>query len=677
MKTKPILQPVLSISLSLLLLSITIQAQRYAGYFNQAENLFSSQNYYEASQVYEKYLATEKNSRPKSQPFAVEKKVKGKANLDPHEEAVYHLAESYRMINDYQKAERYYKEATSFSSKAYPASGYWYAVTLRANNKFAEAIKEVTLFLEKHSQMDDLLIGADRELESLRFIQAQSENIVDRFTLSPYTNVKNKSAYALALKKGDEVAFTAVKKETDKNGQPQYSNALFESKQGNDPLSQSEKIKMDAQPGENNGMATFTRDGKHMFFTRWTRTHGKTQSAIFLSHQTEAGWSKPVKAPAPLNLEGSNSAQPDFAGDARYLIFSSDRQGGYGGYDLWYASLDTNLDVIQVQNLGNVINTQDDEQAPYFHDKSRTLVFSTNGRIGMGGYDLFYAKGNFNLSNWQKPENAGAPLNSSKDDLYYVSTDDENIWNAGWMSSDRSSDCCLALFSVKENNARYVKGTVVDCRTGKPVDHAALTVIDNRHPDRLLGKYITDSAGKYYFELHNTAHFKISAGKRGYVWKDSDFDLQIISGKDSLMNEPICMKTLVDPESELSQLFKSLTRSSRVGNFAYKKAVLSDSAHDNLDSLARMMHKYPELVIQVEGYTDGIGGTAYNIRLAQKRVNACIRYLVKKGVPANRLLGKAMGECCPIAPETIDGVDNPSGREINRRVEYKIVQSPR
>ena len=89
-------------------------AQNGSGYFNQAEELFKAKNYYEASVVFEKYLATEKNSRPRSTPFAIEKKVKGKANMDPHQEAVYPLATCYRMINDYQKAEKYYKESIGF-----------------------------------------------------------------------------------------------------------------------------------------------------------------------------------------------------------------------------------------------------------------------------------------------------------------------------------------------------------------------------------------------------------------------------------------------------------------------------------------------------------------------------------------------------------------------------------
>ncbi|HZK64519.1 MAG TPA: hypothetical protein VFC34_10250 [Puia sp.] len=409
MKNKKILQQAIVMVSTLVLLCLSVSAQRYAGYYNQAEKLFNGGSYYEAAQVYEKYLATEKNSRPRSQPFAVEKKVKGKANLDPHEEAVYHVAESYRMIHNYPKAEKYYKEATGFSPKAYPASVYWYAVTLRANRKYPEASSQLSLFLEKHTRLDDLMMGADREMENLKFIQSQSENAINRFTLVPYAGAGNKSAFALTLKNNDSVAFTMVTEETDGKGQPQYVTALYESGPGNDPMGRPVKIPMDGQPGENNGMATYSRDGKHLFFTRWSSINGKTQSAIYGSHLTDTGWSQPVKGPAALNPEGSNNAQPDLAGDSRYLIFSSDRPGGFGGYDLWYAMLDSNLDVIQVKNLGNVINTPGDEQAPYFHEKSRTLVFSTNGRVGMGGFDLFYVRGNINLSGWEKLKMPGRP----------------------------------------------------------------------------------------------------------------------------------------------------------------------------------------------------------------------------------------------------------------------------
>src|SRR4249920_1851310 len=228
--TKPYIRRLLTV----LVMGITLtrsHAQVGTGYFNQAENLFKAKNYYEASVVFEKYLATEKNSRPRSTPFAIEKKVKGKTNMDPHQEAVYQLAESYRMINDYQKAEKYYKEAVGFSEKAYPDAQYWYAITLRANQHYAEALVQINAFLEKHTQMDDLLLGADRELEDLKFIQQQAERINDQFVLKEMKGKDPVSGYALA-QRTDGFVFTAITEEKENTGGKTYLNTLFESMNG-------------------------------------------------------------------------------------------------------------------------------------------------------------------------------------------------------------------------------------------------------------------------------------------------------------------------------------------------------------------------------------------------------------------------------------------------------------
>ena len=660
----------------LIFISVTgLRAQTGSALFNQAEDLFKAKNYYEASVVFEKYLITEKKSRPRSTPFAVEKKVKGKINKDPHQEAVYQLAESYRKINNYQKAEKYYKEAVGFSDKAYPAARYWYAVTLRANQKYSDALQQINIFLEKHTEMDELLIGADREMEDLKFIQAQSERVNDLYALEKMEGKEPEFGYALAQRTDDRVVFTAVRADKSPGKTTQFTNALYESLHPDNPLMDALPMSIQTGTGVHDGMATFSHDGKTMFFTRWTKNNDQTISLVYISRFKDSSWSLPVKAPEPINEEGYNTAQPCITTDGRYLVFSSDRPGGFGGYDLWACALDSGMEPILVRNLGNIINSGGDDEAPYFHDKTRTLVFSSNGRIGMGGFDIFYAKGNFNLTGWEKPENPGAPLNSSKDDLYYVSTDEDDLWNTGWISSDRSSECCLALFAVRGKNAQYVNGSVVDCKTRQPLPHAILTVTDLRHHGHVLGRYTSDTSGRYAIELHNSPRFKISASMEEYEPSSIDFNLKTQpGGNDSLNNQIICLNKITYPEKEINELLKSLERSSHLGNFAYKKAVLNPFMYENLDSLSKMLKKFPNIIIRVEGYTDGIGGIKYNIALAQRRVDACIRYLKSQGVPAKQMIGKAMGKCCPIAPETIDGKDNPAGREVNRRVEYKVIK---
>ena len=96
---------------------------------------------------------------------------------------------------------------------------YWYAVTLRANQKYPEALIQINAFLEKHTQMDDLLIGADREMEDLKFIQLQSERVNDQFVLQEVKGKEPSFGYALAQRSGDTVVFTAVVSQKAKPGE--------------------------------------------------------------------------------------------------------------------------------------------------------------------------------------------------------------------------------------------------------------------------------------------------------------------------------------------------------------------------------------------------------------------------------------------------------------------------
>jgi OmpA-OmpF porin, OOP family len=672
-----------SLAACLLLLATVANGQFNAGYYRQAEKLFQQKDYYEAQQYYEKFLVVDKKSRARAQPFAVEKKVKGKTNLNPRQEAVYHLADCYRQQHDYNKAEQRFKEACSFPLKIYPESQYWYGVSLRANGKYTEAIEAFTTFEKQYTELGPLLADADRELDNLHFIQQElARTNKNNFLLTRQSDPGHTSSYALAIQQGDTLVFTSIHKVDTglKKGEGEYRNDLYESTTGlsapdSNVLNGSRLIPNPLQDGLNNGLASFSVDGKRMFFTRWVKKNGVTQAAIWSSNRIDSGWSAPLRLEEPVNQEGANSTQPFVTTDGKYLLFSSDRDGGVGKYDLWYAELDSNYQPLYVRNMGDRINTPGDEESPYYHQNSRTLIFASNGRVGMGGFDIYYSKGNFNFSQWEKPVNPGIPINSPKDDLYYVSTDEDNCWNTGWLSSDRQTNCCLALYNIQQDNTAYISGTVVDCESHRPLPGVHFTVTDPRHPDKVFRQDVTDSLGQYAFSLKNTSRFELSVNKPGYNPGDGKFLVHMETGRDTLRNGAFCLQGIppVPRDKEVKDELSSLTRSSVLGNFPYKKSTLPASAFVSLDSLTALMNRNPTIVIQVEGYTDGIGGDAYNIRLAQERVDACIRYLVKKGIGRTRLQGKSFGKCCPIAPDTIDGKDNPDGRARNRRVEYKLV----
>ena len=648
------------------------------GYFNQANRLFDQRNYFEAAQAYEKYLQAEKKSRSRGTAFSVEKKIKGKSNLNPHQEAVYHLAESYRLCHDYTQAEKWYKQASGFSAEAYPACLYWYGVTLRTNKKYEEAFNALTKFVQTYKDLDPNLMNADRELDDLKFIQAQSnKGRQDQFILELQKSSTRTSQYAMAVRHDDTLVFTGVHSNPpqSKKDKETFSNDLYETVAGEDAISTAEMLTIDVGEDFHQGMANFTSDGKKMFFTRWSTVNGMTKSAIYVSELKDSGWSLAEKLDEPINIPGYNNAQPFITPDGKFLLFASDRPGGFGKFDLWFAALDEHFQVLSVSNMGSTINTSQDEESPFYHEQSRTLVFSSNGRVGMGGFDIFYSNNDYSFSHWTQPVNPGSPINSTKDDIYFVSTDKDNIWNTGWISSDRASDCCLALFSVKDNTERFVSGRVIDCQTSEHLSGAELTITDPVHKNKVLFKVPTDSLGQYHFGVRNVSRFRILAQKQGYKAQENVYRMHFEAGMDTVKNDPLCLAAIKETASDIAVkgILNTLSRETNLGNFAYKKATLTSTTNSNLDSLANLMKAHPSIVVQIGGYTDGIGGEAYNIKLAQARVNTCLKYLIKKGIDPARLKGKSFGKCCPIAPETINGKDNPAGRAKNRRVEFSLL----
>lgn len=636
------------------------------GFFTKGVELFKQNQYYEAIQYFEKFLQTEIKVTPRAQPFAVQKKSPGKSNLNMHDETIYLLAESYRKLHNYSLAEKWYKEAMSFSPEAYPACAYWYGVSLRANQKYDEAYQEISSFRERYHRMDDLLRGADKELENLKFIKEQMKREKDEFAVSRKEMPVNTAAYASSASESGNLIYTTV---FDDKTNDQYLNRLMESSGEN--IGQHDKMLLQEEtPRFHQGLASITRDGRKIFFTQWTVNKGITSSAIYTSDKTDTGWSRPILMPEPVNVTGFNSAQPFITPDGKYLLFSSDREGGVGKYDIWYAPLDSQYNALLVNNAGNVVNTTEDERSPSYHQVSRTLLFSSNGHIGMGGYDIFSAKGDFLLSDWEKPYNPGSPVNSSRDDLYFISTDEDNLWNSGWFSSDRSTDCCLELYSFTQNNAQLLYGTVMDCASNQPLAGASLTVKDSKKNGRILTSGKTDGKGNYQFTLRNSSRFEVTAEKEGYHVANQTYIIRFDAGTDTIQNN-ICLALIEQEEAE--QKDAGMDESVTLAKFSFNQSSLDQNYYYELDSLAAFLLTYKTIVIEIGGHTDGKGSEAYNLKLAQQRVDACIRYLEKKGISRSRLIGKAYGKCCPLEPEIIDGKDNPAARKRNRRVEYRIV----
>jgi OmpA-OmpF porin, OOP family len=642
------------------------QAQFTYDYLKAADNYFRKADYYSAAQYYEKYLATNvKGSGVAFKPYVVQQGSKSstvKTAVSSREQAIYNLAESYRLLNYHVKAEPYYKQAVEFDQTQFPLARFHYATTLRALEKYEEAEKAFTDFLAGYTLADEYKEKAQREIENLRFIQAQLKrqdlNLYSVQKASEGLNTTGAS-YAPVWLNANLLLFTSTRPENDTKN-PVFTNRVYQAVYSEGVLGNIGRTNLPQASDMHQGVAAVTPDGNTMFLTRWTIKDGKKSSAIYTSIKNGDAWSEPVMLDAIINTPGFNAQQPFVMPDGKHLIYASDKQGGEGGFDLWTAEIDPSGKVISTSNMGNTINTKFDEQAPFYHEPTSTLVFSSNGRTGMGGYDFFYTKGN--TGSWATPENFGYPVNSVKDDIYFTSRGGaRNILEDVLFSSDRAADCCLELFSLKKTRLmKHISGIVTACGTGVPLAGVSVTIVDTIN-HKTIHTQLTDEQGRYEFTLPDFQVLKAEASSKGYLTNNIMIVLPANLDADALTTPALC---ITKPVVVLDNIY-----------YEFNKAILLEESFPSLDKLVTMLTENPNMRIEIGGHTDSKGSNELNQKLSDARAQSVVDYLVSKGIDPSRLESKGYGATKPIAPnKNADGSDNPEGRQKNRRTEFKVLR---
>jgi len=429
------------------------KAQFAYNYLKAADYYFRNADYNSAAQYYEKYLAGNRSivSNAVYKPYNTQQVAsKKQVSVSSEHQAIYKLAESYRLLHDYSKAVPWYAEALEFEKTEYPLAPYYYAVSLRALSRYDLAEKAFAYFLDTYQTDDKYRDDAKREQQNLHFIIIQ----LARPDLSLYTvekgntNLNPEGANYAPVWMGDTLLlFTSTRPD---NGAPKnhvFTNRVYGAKFSGEVPDSISKLALAQPKSEEQGVITITPDGNTMFLTRWVKNK---KAAIYSSHKNGDTWAEPVLLDSIVNATGFSAQQPFVTADGKRLLYASDRPGGEGGLDIWEAQLNGDGTPFFTKNLGPVVNTASNEQAPYYHSPSGLLVFSTDGRIGMGGYDFFYTKDS--AGGYTTPVNFGYPVNSVKDDIYFTSKGSkDNILESVWMSSDRSASCCLELFTLKKN----------------------------------------------------------------------------------------------------------------------------------------------------------------------------------------------------------------------------------
>ncbi len=650
---------------------MAMSAQFVSDYLKAAESYFTKGDYASAAEYYEKFLGVNQADKQAAfSPYTPQNSSKKSVSAaDNKEQAAYRLAECYRLLNYPVKAEAQYKVVLDAGKAAFPLVQYHYASQLRALGKYADAEKNFTAFLAGYIANDEFKKNADRELKNLKFIQAQlTRKDLKYYSINKAGGVLNATgaSYAPAWLNTSTFLFTSTRPLDTTVKTKVYTNRVYQASYDGGTVGGISLAVLPQEKGMQQGVVAVTPDGNTMFLTKWGISGDKKTSSLYSSMSAKEGWTEPVKLGESMNAAGANTQQPFVTGDGKYLLFSSNRSGGQGGYDLWYAPLTNGNPGIPV-NMGAVINTSYDEQAPSYHAASASLVFSSNGRVGMGGYDFFQSKGAIGGS-WTEPVNMGYPVNSVKDDIYLISRGPaKNMLEEAMLSSDRDAACCLELFAVKKiRPARQISGRVVSCDPAKPLTGATVTVVDPVNNKTVYTKSV-GADGTYSFVLEDHQPLKVQADAQGFLTNSASMSMPA-DPEEIEMNYPdLCLQPEPPKVNETFVITNVY--------YDYDQSALKPESFPALDELVSMLNKYPAMSIEIGAHTDSKGRDTYNQKLSEARAESVVKYLVEKGIAAERLTAKGYGETMPVEPNEVDGKDNPTGREKNRRTEFKVLKT--
>jgi outer membrane protein OmpA-like peptidoglycan-associated protein len=651
------------------LLSIgSLRAQYVYEYLKAADSYFEKGDHASAAVYYEKYFASGESGNTKQFSPYIPQSASSKKTASENEnlEATYRMAESYRMLNFPAKAEPNYRKVMSDRSR-FPLAEYYYAMMLRALQKYPEAEQHFRNFLAGHKTGDNFRREAERELKNLDFIKAQLARTDTRYyTLSKATQLNSTGASYAPAWKGSTLLFTSTRPLDSTSKENKYVNRLYEAAFSEGIVSGINLSSIKQENDVHQAIAGVTPDGNTIYLTRWkNKSKEDREVEIYTSSWSGSGWSEPKKIDGDLNVDGADVMEPFITSDGKYLIYSSNRAGGKGGYDLWYAEL-VNGKPGTSKNMGATINTSYDERAPFYHAASQTLVFSSNGRIGMGGYDFFQSRGS--IGSWAEPMNLGHPVNSVRDDIYFTSRGGaKNMLEDVMLSSDRSSDCCLDLFYLKKvRPLKQISGRIVSCDPARPLTAGKVVVVDPATGQQVYTATVA-ADGSYSFTLEDHLPLKLSAEATGFMPKSLDVALPADIEEERRTWPELCL--MPEPQKDETFVIENVY-------FDFDKADLKPESYPALDEVVRMLNYYPNMEIELSAHTDSKGSDTYNLKLSDARAKSVLDYLVSKGIEASRLTSKGYGESVPVDSNTNpDGTDNPEGRQKNRRTEFKVLKN--
>nr|MBK9652716.1 OmpA family protein [Bacteroidota bacterium] len=403
-------------------------------------------------------------------------------------------------------------------------------------------------------------------------------------------------------------------------------------------------------------------DGKILFFTACDRPDGKGRCDIYFARKTLNSWSTPRNIGEPINTSAWET-QPSFSADGKSLYFIRGvfDSNGKRQQDIYVSTLGDDGKFQQPTKLSNVINTDKSEESVFIHPDNRTLYFSSNGHIGMGGLDIYMSKKNDD-GTWQTPVNLGYPINTSKDENSLMVSPDGML---GYFASDRVGGAGgLDMYefplpaAVKPLQLTYVKCNITDAETKLPLP-ARYEIVNAANGKIVKWANADKTDGSFLTPLSSGVNYSLNITHPGYLFYSDSFEC----AANANYEHPYILKVELQPlKTGASIVLKNVF-------FDTDKAELKTESHYELQKLITLLKENAALKIEVSGHTDNTGKKESNMALSQNRAKSVMDYLTQNGIDDARLTAKGYGDTTPCADNATD-----AGKALNRRTEIKIVK---
>ncbi len=533
-------------------------------------------------------------------------------------ETAFKYAESLRKYNDYAKAEsKYYYIYKKDRGRLYPMVPFWYATMLKYNGKYADAkkaFKRCKRFFTRDKKGYHYL-KVMNELKSCdEAIKIMKDSVpVDIKNMGDDINTYS-SELGGTLLNDSTVIYSSLRDEKMKKNNiivdtSLYLVRLFKGSKNGDVWKTDTVLEQKInEPNYHIANGSLNPKGTVFYYTRCNRDF---ICKIYAINYNDGKWETPYEVKG-VNIENYTSTQPSVAEieGKETLFFSSNRNGGLGGMDIWYARKNEDNSYMPPINAGNIVNTIEDEITPFYNSKDTALYFSSNWHYGLGGFDIFKSKSN--LEGFEKPQNMGYPINTSTNDFYYNIRNNTALITSNRKGSytKKGETCCndVWVYEIPDTIKEEVFTTLEELNKYLPVR----LYFHNDQPNPRTRDTITDidymSTYKDYTRLYNEYKREYAKGLK------DDEKAEAILDIDDLFSENI------------------------------------DKGKNDLEMFTPLLLKELEdgktVTLTIKGFASPLSKSDYNVNLTLRRVSSLINYLslYENGVLLPYINGTAQNE---------------------------------